>query len=110
MLPTSWNRGQAFIAVAGVRLEGNFAPALVSIRADRPAGSCGAGSWTRSAIACSARRSRSNGGSARAWQRVAGTRTDKLGNYVARAPVRGRYRVTATLGTVTVPSTSVGVR
>ena len=110
VLPTSWNRGQAFIALAGVRVEGNFAPALVSIRADRT------GRLVRGRVV-DAFRHRVLGAQialerrvGSAWQRVARTRTDKQGNYVARAPVRGRYRVTATLGTVTVPSTSVGVR
>ena len=110
VLPTSWNRGQAFIAVAGVHLEGNFAPALVSIRAGR------AGRLLRGRVV-DAFRHRVLGAQialerrvGSAWQRVARTRTDKQGNYVARAPVRGRYRVTATVGTVTVPSTSVGVR
>jgi hypothetical protein len=110
VLPTSWNRGQAFIAVAGVHLEGNFAPAIVSIRADR------VGRLVRGRVV-DAFRHRVLGAQialerrvGSAWQRVARARTDKRGTYVARAPVRGRYRVTATVGTVTVPSTSVGVR
>jgi hypothetical protein len=38
------------------------------------------------------------------------TRTGRDGLYAVKAPVAGRYRVTATVGTVTVVSTSVGVR
>jgi hypothetical protein len=110
VLPTSWNRGQAFIALAGVRVEGNFAPALVSIRADRT------GRLVRGRVVDAFRHrvlgaqialERRAGSS---WRRVRGTRTDKRGNYVVRVPSRGRYRVTATVGTVTIVSTSVGVR
>lgn len=108
--PTSWNRGQAFIAVAGVRVEGNFAPALVSIRAARET------RVVRGRVVDSFRHGilgaqialeqRVGGG----WRRVARARTNKLGGYVVRAPSRGRYRVTATVGTSSLPSTSIGLR
>ena len=108
--PTSWNRGQAFIALAGVRIEGNFAPALVSIRADREDRTLrgrvvdafrhrvlGAQIWLE-------RRAGSS------WRRVGRARTDKAGTYAVRASIPGRYRVSATVGTATASSTSVGVR
>jgi hypothetical protein len=110
ILPTSWNRGQAFIAVSGVRVEGNFAPSLVSIRAE------GSARLLRGKVVDSFRHQilgarislerRAGSG----WRRVAVTRTNRTGNYVVRAPGRGRYRVTATVGLSSVASTSVGIR
>jgi hypothetical protein len=108
--PTSWNRGQAFIALAGVRVEGNFAPALVSIRADRGTrlmrGRVVDG-FRHRILGAQIALERRIGSS---WRRVAVTRTDRRGNYSVAALSRGRYRVTATVGTTTVPSTSIGVR
>jgi Carboxypeptidase regulatory-like domain len=110
ILPTSWNRGQAFIALSGLRVEGNFAPALVSIRADRE------GRLVRGRVVDAFRHrvlgaqiwvERRAGSS---WRRVGRTRTNKNGTYTARAPSPGRYRVTATVGAASVSSTSVGVR
>jgi hypothetical protein len=108
--PTSWNRGQAFIAVAGVRIEGNFAPVLASIRTDR-------GSRLLRGKVVDAFRHRILGAQislerrlGSSWRRVNTTRTGRDGLYAVKAPVAGRYRVTATVGTVTVVSTSVGVR
>jgi hypothetical protein len=110
ILPTSWNRGQAFIALAGVRVEGNFGPALVSIRAARGTrlirGRVVDGFRHRILGAQIALERRAGSG----WRRVAVTRTDRLGNYSVRAAAPGRYRVTATVGTTTVPSTSLGIR
>jgi hypothetical protein len=110
ILPASWNRGQAFIALAGVRVEGNFGPALVSIRAERGTrivrGRVVDG-FRHRVLGAQISLERRTGSS---WRPVRITRTDRLGNYSVRAPSRGRYRVTATVGTTTVPSTSVGVR
>jgi Carboxypeptidase regulatory-like domain len=110
VFPTSWNRGQAFIAVAGVRVEGNFAPALASIRAER-------GTRLVRGRVVDAFRHRVVGAritlerrTGSGWRRVGRARTDKRGNYVVAAPSPGRYRVSASVGTVTVQSTSVGVR
>jgi hypothetical protein len=110
ILPTSWNRGQAFIALAGVGVEGNFAPTLVTIRADRGTRLVRGrvfDSFKHRILGAQIALERRIGSS---WRRVALTRSDRLGSYSARAPVRGRYRVTATVGTTAVPSTSVGIR
>jgi hypothetical protein len=108
--PTSWNRGQAFIALAGVRVEGNFAPAIASIR-----GLSGThtvrgrvvDAFGHSVLGAQVFLERRVGSG---WRRVSVTRTRKTGSYAVRAPVRGRYRVTATVGTNSVTSTSVGLR
>jgi hypothetical protein len=108
--PTSWNRGQAFIALAGVRLEGNLAPALASIRSlsgTRTLRGRVVDAFGHSVLGAQVflERRASSG-----WRRVSVTRTRKTGAYAVRAPLRGRYRVTATVGTSSVSSTSVGVR
>jgi hypothetical protein len=110
ILPTSWNRGQAFVALSGVRVEGNFAPALVSIRAER-------GSRTLTGRVVDAFRHRVLGAqialerrSGSSWRRVRVTRTSRRGTYAVRAPTPGRYRVTAAVGTTSVASTSRGIR
>jgi hypothetical protein len=110
VLPTAWNRGQAFIALAGVRLEGSFPPALVSIRAER-------GKRLLRGKVLDAFRHRILGAQVvlerRAgsnWRRVLVRRSDRAGNYAIGAPTRGRYRVTATVGGRSLPSKSVLVR
>jgi hypothetical protein len=110
VLPTSWNRGQAFIALTGVRLEGNFAPALVSIHAGR-------GARIVRGVVLDAFRHRVVGAqvalerrAGSSWRRVAVARTSPRGTYSIQARQRGRYRVSATLATTTVASTSLGIR
>jgi hypothetical protein len=108
--PASWNRGQAFIALAGVRLEGNLAPALASIRGlsgTRTLRGRVVDAFGHSVLGAQVFLERRAGSG---WRRVSVTRTRKTGAYAVRAPVRGRYRVTATVGTSSVSSTSVGVR
>ena len=110
VLPTAWNRGQAFIALAGVRLEGSFPPALVSIRAER-------GTRLLRGKVLDAFRHRVLGAqvflerrAGSGWRRVLVRRSDRAGNYTIGAPTRGRYRVTATVGGRSLPSKSVLVR
>ena len=108
--PTSWNRGQAFIALAGVRVEGNFAPAIASIRglsSTRTVRGRVVDAFGHGVLGAQVFLERRVGSG---WRRVSVTRTRKTGSYAVRAPVRGRYRVTATVGTSSVTSTSVGLR
>lgn len=110
IFPTSWNRGQAFIALAGVRVEGNFAPALVSIRADRDTRTVRGrvvDAFRHRVLGAQISLERRTGSG---WRRVRLARTDRNGNYAAPTPTPGRYRVTASVGTATASSTSVGVR
>lgn len=98
IIASSWNRGQAFVAMSRVRLEGNLPPSLVSIRARR-------GGRVVSGFALDFARhpvvripvvlERRSG---RGWRRVATTRTTRIGGYTFRvAP--GTYRARAQLGT-----------
>jgi hypothetical protein len=110
ILPTSWNRGQAFIALTGVRVEGNFAPALVSIRADRATRTVRGvvlDGFRHRVVGAQAMLERRAGSS---WRRVAVGRSGRRGAYAFLVRQPGRYRVTATVATTTVASTSVGLR
>ena len=96
--------------VAGVRLEGNFAPgADLDPRRAGQHGSCAGRWWTPSATGSSARRSPRAAGGLELAPR-AGPRTDKTGSYTVARADAGRYRVTATVGGAVAPSKSVLVR
>jgi Carboxypeptidase regulatory-like domain len=110
IFPTAWNRGQAFIALAGVRVEGTFPPALVSIRAER-------GTRVVRGTVIDAFRHRIVGArivlerrSGSGWRRLRTARTDRSGRFAVQASAAGRYRVTATVGGASLASKSVVVR
>lgn len=110
IFPTAWNRGQAFIAATGLRLEGNFVPRTVSIRAARDARIVRGkvvDAFRHAVVRAQVSLERRVGSS---WRRAARARTDRNGAYAIPARQRGRYRVSATLATTTVTSASVGVR
>ena len=97
ILASSWNRGQSFVAMSRVRLEGNLPPSLISIRARR-------GRRVVSGFALDFVRhpvigipvvlERQRG---RNWRRIATVRTTRIGGYRFRvAP--GTYRARAQLG------------
>jgi hypothetical protein len=93
---SSWNRGQAFVSMARVRLEGNLPPSLVSIRARRGRGEISgfALDFLRHAVVrIPVILERQSG---RGWRRVATTRTTRIGGYRFRvAP--GTYRARASM-------------
>jgi hypothetical protein len=96
IVASSWNRGQAFVAMSRVKLEGNLPPSIVSIRARRGRAVSGfvldflRHSVLRVPVVLERRR-----GSG--WTRVASSRTNRLGGYSFRvAP--GSYRVRAAMG------------
>ena len=97
ILASSWNRGQALVAMARVALEGNLPPSLVSIRTRRRGGvvSGFALDFLRHAvIGIPVTLERRTGGR---WRRLASVRTSRIGGY--RFKVRpGTYRARATLG------------
>jgi hypothetical protein len=95
ILASSWNRGQALLAMSRVRLEGNLPPSLVTARARGKGRLAGfAVDLHRHAVvgipAVIERRS------GRGWRRIASTRTSRLGGYVFKVKP-GSYRVRATL-------------
>jgi hypothetical protein len=93
---STWNRGQAFLAMTGIRLRGNMAPKVVSVRSVRR------GRELRGKVVDrllhpvvgtpTALELRRAGGS---WVRVARGKTDERGFYVLKTGRRGAYRVTA---------------
>jgi hypothetical protein len=95
ILASSWNRGQALLAMSRVRLEGNLPPSVVTIRARRKGVLAGfAVDMHRHAVVgipVSLQR-RSRGG----WRQVSTSRTNRRGGYTFRVRP-GSYRVRATL-------------
>jgi hypothetical protein len=95
ILASSWNRGQALLAMSRVRLEGNLPPSIVSIRARRKGVLAGfVVDMHRHAVVgipVSLQR-RSRGG----WRQVSSSRTNQIGGYTFRVRP-GSYRVRATL-------------
>jgi hypothetical protein len=95
ILASSWNRGQALLAMSRVRLEGNLPPSIVTIRARRKGRLAGfVVDMHRHAVVgipVSLQR-RGRGG----WRQVSTTRTTRLGGYSFRVRP-GSYRVRATL-------------
>jgi hypothetical protein len=108
-LASSWNRGQAFVALSGVQLEGTFPPSEVSIEAvpRKPVvrgkvvdslehGVAGARTVLERRVGAS-------------WRAVRSGRTSAQGTYVLRAPGLGRYRVSVISAGKRIRSASVRV-
>jgi hypothetical protein len=95
ILASSWNRGQALLAMARVRLEGNLAPSLVSIRPRRKGvlGGFVVDLHRHAVVGITAALERRRGSR---WRRIATVRTNRLGGYTFRVRP-GSYRVTAIL-------------
>ena len=95
---STWNRGQALVALAGVRLQGNLPPKIVSAK------SAERGRKVRGKVVdrfldpvagAPVALERSTGGG---WTRVARGRTSQTGFYTLRPGRRGTYRVTVNMG------------
>jgi hypothetical protein len=96
VLASSWNRGQALLAMSRVRLEGNMPPSVVTIRQRR--GRVVGGfvvDFYRHAVAGIPVSLQRKAGSR--WVRISGTRTTRIGGYSFKVGKPGSYRVTATL-------------
>lgn len=99
ILASSWNRGQALVALSRVKLEGNLPPALVSIRPKREGRVVGGSvlDFLRHAVVGIPVTLERRTGSA--WRRVATVRTSRFGGYSFKAGRPGSYRARAALGT-----------
>jgi hypothetical protein len=109
ILASSWNRGQALVAMSRVRLEGNLPPSLVSIRTRR-GGRVVTGfalDFLRHAVVGIPVTLERRVGSR--WRPVATARTTRLGGYAFRVS-RGTYRARATLGAARFSATSAALR
>jgi Carboxypeptidase regulatory-like domain len=104
IVASTWNRGQALLAFAGVRLQGNLPPKTVEARPYQR------GRFVRgkvvdrfldAVLGAQVSLERRVGGG---WARVAGTRTNHRGRYSLRARKRGSYRVRVRLSGFTAVS------
>jgi Carboxypeptidase regulatory-like domain len=95
ILASSWNRGQALLAMARLRLQGNLAPSLVSIRPRRKGvlGGFVVDMHKHAVVGIPVVLQQRRGSG---WRRLATTRTNRLGGYTFRVKP-GSYRVRATL-------------
>jgi hypothetical protein len=95
ILASSWNRGQALLAMSRVRLEGNLPPSLVTIRTRRKGvlGGFAVDMHRHAVVGTPVALERRSGGR---WRRIANARTTGIGGYTFRVRP-GSYRVTATL-------------
>jgi hypothetical protein len=109
ILASSWNRGQALIALSQVRVEGNLAPKTVSIRAERrPRAVRGrvVDAHLNPLVGVPVVQERWNGV---AWKAARLGRTNATGNY-RMAATRGRFRTVVRNAGATVTSAPVFVR
>jgi hypothetical protein len=105
---STWNRGQAFLAISGVQLEGTFPPSKVSIEAVRRklvVRGTVVDALTHAVVGARVVLERRSGAS---WRAVRSTRTNAQGSYTLPTGLPGRYRV-AVRGTA-LRSGSVPVR
>ena len=108
-LASSWNRGQALIALSQLRVEGNLAPKTVSIRAEkRPRAVRGrvVDDFLNPLVGAPVVQERWNGVT---WKAVRLGRTNTTGNY-RMAASRGRFRTVVRNAGVTVTSAPVTLR
>jgi hypothetical protein len=96
ILPSSWNRGQALLAMSRVRLEGNMPPSLVTIRARRNRVVAGSvvDFYRHAVVSVPIALERKNGSR---WQRIRTGRSTSVGGFAFKVAKPGSYRVTATL-------------
>jgi hypothetical protein len=108
-LASTWNRGQAFVALSGVQLEGTFPPSAVSIEAvpRKPLVRGIVVDSLEHGIAGARTVLERRVGSA--WRAVGSGRTSAQGTYVLRAPGLGRYRVSVASAGKRIRSASVRV-
>jgi hypothetical protein len=94
ILASSWNRGQALLAMSRVRLEGNLPPSFVSIRRRKGVVAGFVVDFHRHAVVgIPVTLERRSG---RGWRRIANRKTTAIGGYAFKVRP-GSYRVRATL-------------
>jgi hypothetical protein len=96
ILASSWNRGQALLAMSRVRLEGNLPPSIATIRTRRKGVLAGSvvDFQHHAVLGVPVVLQRRIGGR---WLRISQSRTSQLGGYNFRTTKPGSYRVVATL-------------
>ena len=101
----TWNRGQAFRAMAGIRIQGNLPPTRMSVRGTaRLVSGSVADAFRHPVVGARLTLERLTG---RAWRKVTSTKTDERGSFRVRVGRRAQYRAVATLGTASIRSVAV---
>ncbi len=104
---STWNRGQALLALSGVRLQGNLPPKIVSARAyerGRTVKGKVVDRFLDAVLGAPVSLERLAGGG---WQTIRRGRTSQRGFYSLGAGRRGTYRVTARLAGFTARSREI---
>ena len=104
VVASTWNRGQALLALSGVRLQGNLPPKIVAARAyarGRIVRGRVVDRFLNAVVGARVALERGAGGS---WLKVAGGKTSPRGFYSLRARRRGTYRVTVRMAGFTAMS------
>ena len=97
IVASTWNRGQALLALSGVRLQGNLPPKTVEARPynrGRIVRGKVVDRFLDAVLGAQVSLERRSGGG---WAKVAGTKTNHRGRYSLRAARRGSYRVSVRL-------------
>jgi len=106
---STWNRGQAFVALSGVSVEGNLPPSKASIRAVRRKAAVQGkvvDGFDHPLVGVRVAVERQAGGG---WRTVGSAKTSAQGSYTLATRGGGSYRATVTYGGVTVRSAAVRV-
>jgi hypothetical protein len=96
-VPSSWNRGQVLVALAGAQLQGNLPPKIVAARSverGRRVRGKVVDRFLDAVLGARVSLQKSSGGG---WTTVSSGKTNQRGFYSLRAKRRGTYRVTARL-------------
>lgn len=108
-LASTWNRGQAFVALSGVSVEGNLPPAKATIRPVRRKAAVRGkvvDAFDHPLVGVRVAVERQAGA---AWRTVGSARTNAQGAFTFSARGGGTYRATATYAGVTVRSAAARV-
>ena len=101
---STWNRGQAFVALAGVRLQGNLPPKIVSARAferGRVVKGKVVDRFLDAVLGAPVALERQAGGS---WNQISHGKTSQRGSYSLHPGKRGVYRVKVRMAGFTATS------
>jgi hypothetical protein len=108
-LASTWNRGQAFVALSGVSVEGNLPPAKASLRALRRKAAVQGkvvDAFDHPLVGVRVTVERQAGAG---WRRAGSARTNAQGSFTFSARGGGTYRATAAYAGVTVRSAAARV-
>jgi hypothetical protein len=106
-VPSSWNRGQVLVALAGAQLQGNLPPKIVAARSferGRKVRGKVVDRFLDAVLGARVSLERSSGGS---WTKVSGGKTNRRGFYSLRAKRRGTYRVSVRMAGFTATSREI---